>query len=158
MSLMADTRRVVVGVDGSEDSKLALRWAVDYARACGGEVEAVAAPEIKMTAALKDSPTGEDYLRDASERLDKAITEVLGAETTVPVKRTVTGDRAARALVEAARGAHVLVIGSSGQGELPGMHIGSTTNYCVHHAPCPVTVLRTQTLPEAESQWSMELD
>ena len=157
MSLMAETRQVVVGVDGSEDSKLALRWAVEYAGACRGEVEAVAAPEIKMTAALNDSPTGEDYLRDASERLDKAITEVLGAETTVPVKRTLTGDRAARALVEAARGASVLVIGGSGQGELPGMHIGSTTNYCVHHAPCPVTVLRTQTLPEAESQWSIGL-
>lgn len=146
VSLRADTRRVVVGVDGSEDSKLALRWAVEYAGSLGGEVEAVAAPEIKMTAALTDSPTGEDYLRDASERLDKAIAEVVGDATTVPAKRTVTGDRAARALVEVARGADVLVIGSSGQGELPGMHIGSTTNYCVHHAPCPVMVLRNQVL------------
>ena len=130
--LRADTRLVSFGVDGPEDSNrnLALRWAAEYAGSFGGEVEAVAAPEIKMTAALTDSPTGGDNLRDASERLDKAIAEVLGAETNVPVKRTVTGACAARALVEASTSADVLVIGSSGQGEMPGMHIGSTTNYC----------------------------
>jgi nucleotide-binding universal stress UspA family protein len=93
-----------------------------------------------------EAPTGEDYVRDAGERLDKAIAEVLGSETDVTVTRKVVGDRAARALVQAARGAQMLVVGSSGQGELPGMHIGSTTNYCVHHAPCPVMVLRNQVL------------
>jgi nucleotide-binding universal stress UspA family protein len=143
---MADTPRIVVGVDGSEDSKLALRWAVEYARAFGAQVEAVAAPEIHLTAALTEAPTGEDYLRDASARLDAAVAEVLADEGEVTVTRTVVGDRAARALVQAARGAEMLVIGSSGQGELPGMHIGSTTNYCVHHSPCPVMVLRTQVL------------
>jgi nucleotide-binding universal stress UspA family protein len=142
---MDDTRRVVVGVDGSEDSKLALRWAVTYAESFGGQVEAVAAPEIMMTASLTDAPTGEDYVRDAQRRLDDAIAEVLGDRTDVTIERTVVGDRAARALVDAAKGAHVLVIGSSGHGELPGMHIGSTTNYCVHHAPCPVMVLRART-------------
>lgn len=139
---MDDTRRVVVGVDGSADSKLALRWALEYAGSFGGRVEAVAAPEMMMTAALTEAPTGEDYVRDAKRRLDDAITEVVGEGTDVTIERTVVGDRAARALVDAAKGAHVLVIGSSGQGELPGMHIGSTTNYCVHHAPCPVMVLR----------------
>lgn len=143
---MADTPRIVVGVDGSEDSKLALRWAVDYARSLGAEVEAVAAPEIHVTAALTEAPTGEDYVRDAGERLAKAIAEVLGTQTDVAVTQTVVGDRAAKALVQSARGAQMLVVGSSGQGELPGMHIGSTTNYCVHHAPCPVMVLRTQVL------------
>ena len=43
-------------------------------------------------------------------------------------------------------GADMLVIGSRGEGELPGMHLGSTASYCVHHAPCPVVVLRTQVL------------
>ena len=56
---MDDTRRVVVGVDWSEDSKLALQWAVTYAKSFGGTVEAVAAPEIGLTAALTDAPTGE---------------------------------------------------------------------------------------------------
>lgn len=143
---MADTARIVVGVDGSEDSKLALRWAVEYARSFGAEVEAVAAPEMHITAALTAAPTSEDYVRDAGERLDKAIAEVIGPDTDVTITRRVVGDRAARALVQAARGAQLLVVGSSGQGELPGMHIGSTTNYCVHHAPCPVMVLRTQVL------------
>ncbi len=141
---MDDSRRVVVGVDGSEDSKLALRWALTYAESFGGHVEAVAAPEIGLTAALTEAPTGEDYLRDAKRRLDETIAEVVG-DGDATIERTVVGDRAARALVDAAKGAHVLVIGSSGQGELPGMHIGSTTNYCVHHAPCPVMVLRART-------------
>lgn len=146
VSQMAEVPRIVVGVDGSEDSRLALRWAVEYARSFGAEVEAIAAPEIHVTATLMEAPTGEDYVRDAGERLDKAIAEVLGSETDVTVTRKVVGDRAARALVQAARGAQMLVVGSSGQGELPGMHIGSTTNYCVHHAPCPVMVLRNQVL------------
>ena len=67
---MADTARIVVGVDGSEDSKLALRWAVEYARSLGAEVEAVAAPEVHITVALTAAPTGEDYVRDAGERLN----------------------------------------------------------------------------------------
>jgi nucleotide-binding universal stress UspA family protein len=38
--------------------------------------------------------------------------------------------------------ADTLVIGSHGRGELPGMHLGSVASYCVHHAPCPVVLLR----------------
>ncbi|MGH4010822.1 MAG: universal stress protein [Pseudonocardiaceae bacterium] len=34
------------------------------------------------------------------------------------------------------------MIGSHRQGELPGMHLGSVASYCVHHAPCPVVVVR----------------
>ena len=34
------------------------------------------------------------------------------------------------------------MIGSHGRGELPGMHLGSVASYCVHHAPCPVVVIR----------------
>jgi len=50
--------------------------------------------------------------------------------------------RAAHVLTSEATPEDTLVIGSHGRGELPGMHLGSTASYCVHHAPCPVVVLR----------------
>jgi nucleotide-binding universal stress UspA family protein len=141
---MAETPRIVVGVDGSEDSKAALRWAVQYAQSKGAEIVAVAAPEIHLTATLHDPYTGEDYIRDTRKRLDRTLDEVVGADAGVSVTPLVVGDRAARALTESAAGADLLVIGSHGIGELPWMHIGSTANYCIHHSPCPVVVLRSQ--------------
>lgn len=139
-------RRLVVGVDGSEDSKLALRWAIDYARAFGGEVEAVAAPEMIISATIHDAYTEEDYVRDTEERLTKTLAEVVAPDAGVTVTPKVVRGLAARALPKAAMGADMLVIGSHGEGELPGMHLGSTASYCVHHAPCPVVVLRSQVL------------
>jgi nucleotide-binding universal stress UspA family protein len=50
--------------------------------------------------------------------------------------------RPARVLTHLAEGADLLVVGSHGRGELPGMHLGSVASYCAHHAPCPVVVLR----------------
>jgi nucleotide-binding universal stress UspA family protein len=50
--------------------------------------------------------------------------------------------RPAHALTDAAAEADLLVVGSHGRGELPGMHLGSVAGYCVHHAPCPVLVYR----------------
>jgi nucleotide-binding universal stress UspA family protein len=142
---MADTRpRVVVGVDGSEDSKQALRWAINHARATGGEVEAVAAPEVALTATITQAMTEADYVVDAEQRLDRTVTEVAGEAPEVPITRTTARGRPAMALIEIARDADVLVIGSHGRGELLGMHLGSTSHYCVNHAPCPVVVVRAQ--------------
>lgn len=135
--------RVVVGLDGSEDSKAALRWAVNYARLNSGTVQAVAAREMHVAALIGPIDTELDYENEAKRRLEDELNEVLGDSIDVPIAVAVSADRPARVLTEAADGAELLVIGSHGQGELPGMHLGSTANYCVHHAPCPVVVLRS---------------
>lgn len=135
--------QIVVGIDGSEDSKAALRWAVKHARLIGGAVEAVAAREMDVAALIGPIETEHDYETEAKRRLDTELAEVLGDSVDVPISVKVSEDRPGRVLTEVADGAELLVIGSHGQGELPGLHLGSTANYCVHNAPCPVVVVRS---------------
>jgi nucleotide-binding universal stress UspA family protein len=45
-------------------------------------------------------------------------------------------------LLRAAEGADLLVVGSRGHGAFAGMLLGSVSQHCVHHASCPVVVVR----------------
>lgn len=132
---------IVTGVDGSEDSKEALRWAVRQARLTGAEVHAVIAWDVPVTIFFVPSYTDSDYHRDARETLEKAVAEAMGSDPSVPVIIRAVKGRAAVVLPGEAEQAELLVIGGHGRGELPGMHLGSVASYCIHHAPCPVTVV-----------------
>lgn len=141
---MANVRgRLIVGVDGSEDSKQALRWAVAQAERTGQEVEAIAAWEVPVTILLLPTAVEDDYADRAAAVLSDTLHEAIGDEPPVPVRARAAEGRAARVLTAAATPDDTLVIGSHGRGRLPGMHLGSTASYCVHHAPCPVVVLRS---------------
>ena len=132
---------IVAGVDGSEDSKEALRWAARQARFTGAELHAVIAWQVPFTIYVVPSYTEADYERDAAETLNKAILDALGPDPDVPVVTRLIQNRPAIALTREAEGAELLVVGEHGHGELPGMHLGSVASYCVHHASCPVTVV-----------------
>ncbi len=132
---------IVAGVDGSDDSKEALRWAAREASVTGAEVHAVSAWQVPLTIWVVPSYTEENYNHDAAETLDKAVLDALGPNPGVPVITRLVQNRPAVALTEEAAHANLLVIGRHGHGELPGMHLGSVASYCVHHAPCPVTVV-----------------
>jgi nucleotide-binding universal stress UspA family protein len=135
---------IVVGIDGSVRSVDALRWAVGLARVTGGEVHAVTGWEVPVTIMFVPTYTEADYAREAREVLDRVVAEVQETETEVKIEKHLIQQRPALAPTEWAEGAQLLVIGSHGRGELPGMHLGSTASYCVHHAPCPVVVVRGQ--------------
>lgn len=136
---------VVVGVDGSQDSKEALRWAVGQARLTGGEVHAVLAWSVPVTIFFVPSYTEDDYRRDAEETLEKSLADALGDDPGgpgVPVVALAIQERPAVALMKEAADADLLVVGGHGQGELPGMHLGSVASYCIHHhCSCPVVVV-----------------
>ena len=136
------SRRIVVGVDGSPDSGEALRWALAQAEATGAQVHAVCAWEVPVTVLLMPTATEQDYADRAVQVLDQTLAEVVGDAPPVVVRAEALEGRPARVLVTQAAGADLLVIGSHGRGELPGMHLGSVASYCVHHAPCPVVLLR----------------
>lgn len=142
---MAQTSRprIVVGVDGSALSIDALRWAIRQARLIGAEVEAVLAWEIPlvfMPAPALETYEFEDEGRSVIEDTVKAVTAEAGD---VPITSTVMRQQPRSALVQAAEGAELLVVGSHGVGSLPGLHLGSVATYVTHHAPCPVLVYRT---------------
>ncbi len=136
---------IVVGVDGSDLSVDALRWAVRQARLTDAEVLAVMAWEVPL--AFYPSPTfaDVDLQGDAEEILSRAVAGVVADAGDVPIGQRLMHQQARSALVDAARDAELLVVGSHGVGTLPGLHLGSIASYCVHHAPCPVLVYRTAT-------------
>ncbi len=138
-----DDRRIVVGVDGSPSSMTALRWAILQAELTGCEVEAVTAwrlPSRYGFAAVTDRAT--DFEGDARKVLADALNEVSSVEPDVLIRSSVVEGHAAEVLVRAARGADMLVVGSRGHGGFTGSVLGSVSQYCVHHALCPVLVIR----------------
>jgi nucleotide-binding universal stress UspA family protein len=140
--------QIVVGVDGSEESKLALRWALEEARLRDASVRAVYAwrDPYALTPGYGLPEDFEfDALREhAVERLDAVIAEVAGTTTDVEVDGVVAEGPAGSVLVQAAEGAELLVVGSRGHGGFVGLLLGSVSQQCVTHAPCPVLVVRGQ--------------
>ena len=135
--------RIVVGVDGSESSMAALRWAVRQAKLTGSSVDAVIAwrvPSAYGLAPIADG--GLDFEGDAKKILADALNEVGGAESDVVIRPTVVEGYPADVLVWCARGADLLVVGSRGHGGLTSALLGSVSHHCVHHASCPVLVIR----------------
>jgi nucleotide-binding universal stress UspA family protein len=134
---------IVVGVDGSEQSKAALRWAVEEARLRGVSVRAVYAwslPPMAAGAGVVMVPALEDLRRNGEELLDTAISET--PTEGVQVERASIQGSPARVLVEAAKDADMLVVGSRGHGGFVGLLLGSVGQQCAHHAGCPVVVVR----------------
>jgi nucleotide-binding universal stress UspA family protein len=139
--------RIVVGVDGSEPSKQALRWGLFLARTTGGTVDAVTAWMIPAFAGAGVLPADWNPERDAAEVLHDTVTEVLGPQPPVPVRETVTEGGAARVLLDAGEGARILVVGSRGRGGFSGLLLGSVSAACAEHAPGAVLVVHGETPP-----------
>jgi nucleotide-binding universal stress UspA family protein len=147
-SLGAGHGRVVVGVDGSDPSFEALRWAAEAAAMRAVELEVVFgydARQVVMPMGLAATGAGREQLEKASrsmlEEMVGRATE--GTESRPPSVELVPAHAgAARALLEAALGADLLVVGSRGRGGVRGLLLGSVSQQCVHHAPCPVVVVR----------------
>ncbi|MFF5958367.1 universal stress protein [Streptomyces luteogriseus] len=134
--------RIVVGVDGSEPSKAALRWAAEQAELTGGVVDAVYAWELPPSWPPRESKTGGHQEEQAREHLGQVIDEVLGPERSVEVRPRSAQGHPAAVLLEAAAGAPLLVVGNRGHGGFAGALLGSVGQHCVQHAPCPVVVVR----------------
>jgi nucleotide-binding universal stress UspA family protein len=83
-----------------------------------------------------------DYQDDARTVLAEAITEMCTTDTEVEIRPQVVHGRAAQVLVDEAEGAELLVVGCRGHGGLAEALLGSVGQFCVHHAPCPVVIMR----------------
>jgi nucleotide-binding universal stress UspA family protein len=144
------SERIVVGVDGSAGSEAALRWAIDEARLRDAVVEVVNAwsyPYVGEAAGMAAFSVDGVELERAATDLVRSMLEARPApspgEREVEVEpRVVRGD-AAGALLRVAKedGADLLVVGSRGRGGFTGLMLGSVSQQCVHHAPCPVVVV-----------------
>lgn len=134
-------RTVVVGVDGSEGAQRALRFAIDEAAAHDWRVMLVHGVDVGLSAA---DPYGggavlEQLQQSGRAALDAAAAEVVKAGLEASTKLEVGSP--AYALIDAAKGAAMLVVGSRGHGGFMGLLLGSVSSACVHHAHCPIVVV-----------------
>jgi nucleotide-binding universal stress UspA family protein len=141
-------RFIVVGVDGSEPSLKALRWAAQQARLTGATLRVLTTWEVATgTGWVPTFPVDYDPQAVARQALDEAITETLGADPDVAVERIVKEGHAAPVLLAAAKDADLLVVGSHGHGAFAGMLIGSVSEHLVRHAPCAIVVVHCDKPP-----------
>ncbi|HEY4348197.1 MAG TPA: universal stress protein [Gaiellaceae bacterium] len=149
-----DPQPIVVGIDGSDASRAALRWAAAEARLRGVPVRAVhawwaipwlsddAAPPSRGSAAGDWEATHDAEARTLIEAfIDATLGEATGRDVEVAAV-SMQGVAAAAALLDASKDADLLVLGSRGRGGFAGLLLGSVSQQCVHHAHCPVVIVR----------------
>jgi len=138
---------IIVGVDGSPSSTAALEWAARYADAKHATLQAVLAWHYPSAAGLPPvghtpEPVRSQVEQSRYEILDKAIESACRELPAIQVDRRVVYGHPAQALIDESRSADLLVVGSKGHGGFTGMMLGSVSTHCVHHASCPVTVVK----------------
>lgn len=134
---------IVVGVDGSPASKAALRWALWNAELSRGSITALMAWDYPLIYNW-EVPGLEDVATTTAKALAEAIAEVTDDKTTVEIHKEVAQGHPARALLDSAKDHHadLLVVGNRGHGGFAEAMLGSVSQHCVHHATCPVVVVR----------------
>ena len=138
--------RIVVGIDGSETSQRALRWALDEARLRHATVEVVHAWHQPYTAGYADGygvPTVDPTIDSdaARQTIDRAVEAEDVTGLPAPVARIVACDGAANLILTTAKGADLVVIGSRCRGGFAGLLLGSVSHQVAHHSPCPAIIV-----------------
>lgn len=159
--------RILVGLDGSDDAKSALRWALELAEQRGDSIRAVyvyGMPEdhnpflaAYSTFATSGSASAsadqgqrwqsqleQEAHRHAAGALSNIISEVTDSSAKVDIEPVaVTGSRPARVLLEQAKGCDLVVVGARGRDGFGGLKLGAVAEKLVRHAPCSVFVARS---------------
>ncbi len=142
--------RTVVGIDDSEGSRAALRWALRNAHSTGSAVVVVHAYESSIAwidVGSKEAPRMAEHDREHAETAaHRIVEETLDAVDSdlrsVPVTvLAILGDPS-KALLDAAQDADLLVVGSRGRGGFAGVLLGSVSQRAAQHAQCPVVIVR----------------
>jgi len=137
--------RIVVGTDGSDGSAVALKWALVEAELRGATVDVVHAwqyPIVGDMAGMAAYAVSYEELEQAArELLGRSIESARSERERVVVQPVLAHGPAATALLDAADGADLLVVGSRGRGGFAGLLLGSVSQQCASHAHCPVTIV-----------------
>jgi nucleotide-binding universal stress UspA family protein len=143
---MVEIRKIVVGNDGSDHSVRALQTAIAIAKSLGAELEIVHVSHLPVTfyAAAFETPIDLGQQMEALRKEAEARAQQVLDETGVEAKMVTLDGNPADALLEYAdrSGADMIVVGSHGAGAVERFLLGSTSDRIVHHARCPVLVVR----------------
>ena len=146
---------IVVGVDGSGGSRGALQWAIAEARLRDAPLRAVHAwtyiqPTIPSLVGYPYSAESVDFTIDdrrqaAMQTLERATSDDFGAMQDIEIERLLGEGSAAQVLIDAVDDDDLLVVGSRGHGGFTSLLLGSVSQQCAQHAPCPVVIVREAT-------------
>ncbi|WP_426512795.1 universal stress protein [Dactylosporangium sp. McL0621] len=138
--------RVVVGVDGSNDADRALHFAFEQASYRGVGLTAVLAylwPASTGPADMLPLPYDAGALREDERRaLAESTSGWAEQYPGVDFRLVAVSGRSAPVLIERTAGAELVVVGSRGRGGFTGLLLGSVSQAVIHHAACPVAVVR----------------
>ena len=146
---------IVVGVDGSDASREAMRWAAEEARLRSTSLVAVYTWSFippqpigdpgMLAVPMGDLPGQLSAEEEAARAaLDAAVDEALGGESGVEVERKLAEGDAGDVLVAESADAELLVVGSHGRSGFKAAILGSVSRHVVAHASCPVVVVKTR--------------
>jgi nucleotide-binding universal stress UspA family protein len=134
-------KRIVVGIDGSEQSRAALRWALSEAKRRGSSLDVIHAWHVPF---VKEAYTGSASNEEAAlgAMLEAELGSVSEEAEGVDVRTRLVYGMPAPTLVDMAQDAELLVVGSRGRGGFAGLLLGSVSQECAAHALCPVAIIR----------------
>jgi nucleotide-binding universal stress UspA family protein len=144
---MEAQRRIVVGVDGSDCSEIALRWAADEAEYRGATLVVVTTwtalppPIVYPYAGFHDHDPG-DLHEAAMSALGEIVGRVLQDRPSLSVELLAIPGDTAKVLVEQSRDADLVVVGARGTGGLSDWLLGSVSHKVAQHSHCSVAVIR----------------
>jgi nucleotide-binding universal stress UspA family protein len=142
---------VVVGVDDSPDADRAVGFGFDQAAARGVPLVAVRAwqpPPVPWRSDIRPLVYDSEELAASERRLaSQALSRWQDKHPEVPVSIRLLPSTPAHALIAASAEAQLVVVGSRGRGGFRGLLLGSVARQLIHHAHCPVAVVRDLTEP-----------
>ncbi|MDT3445061.1 MULTISPECIES: universal stress protein [unclassified Pseudofrankia] len=145
--------QIVVGIDGSEGSLEALRWAAREAELHGAELLVLMAWQLPVVGPyLPAMPLDAGVWEEgARQGLDGALAAVFGDKLPDGVRAELRHGLPASVLVEAGKHADLVVVGSRGHGGFVSALLGSVSTAVIHHATGPVLVVRPRPEHDASS-------
>ena len=152
---MTATGTVVVGADGSPAARTAIEYALQDAERRGARLRIVAAAPLPQywadSYSMTAVPAPEEIKREMRTAARRQLEEVRRARpelAVVPVTIEATTGAPGPVLVDAARGADLLVLGHRGRGAVRSALLGSVGLHCALHATCPTTIVRPTAVTE----------
>ena len=148
MSTAPSTRPIVVGVDGSAESKVAVDWAVRTAAMRRAPLKLVNVLNPPVVMAFPEVPMPAGFLKWQEEEgrkvLDAALVTARAAAPDIEISTEMVAGPSVPTLVEESKNAHMIVVGCRGRGALARGLLGSVSTGLVHHAFCPVAIIHDE--------------
>jgi nucleotide-binding universal stress UspA family protein len=137
---------IIVGIDGSDRSERALEWAVNEAAMRNAPLTVLTVRQVAQghwggtVAHPEDHALAEESRQVAQEATDKALAQLGEARPASVAVRVVSGIPAEQ-LLDAAKDADMIVVGSRGAGGFARLLMGSVSTQVTYHAHCPIVVI-----------------